>query len=390
MAYRIHIVHAYFGHYRLPILKKIQEDPDIEPTFISGMETDERIKIIDPETAQQYGLTWRLVKNHWFFGKRFLWQVGLLRACLQDDYDAIVFLANPFFITTWIGMIIAKLRKRKVIQWGHFILRHDLKRWIKQVFYGIPDGLWLYGSWAKGGLTGIGFNPNCMVVINNSLDHEAQLAVRAGLDFPACQHRRREFFRRPERPLLLFLGRLTQRKQIHLLVEAAALLKDENFPVNVLILGDGETGPALRQLAAERGLTEQFVFLSETYAEADVAPLIAMADLTVAPGDVGLLAMHSMVYGTPVISHDNPYRQMPEFEAITPGVTGDLYTYNSVRSLAVTIRNWLETHQGDREQVRRACMAVIDDHYTPSYQLEMIKLSLDSWLGSKEHPGWCN
>jgi glycosyltransferase involved in cell wall biosynthesis len=104
--------------------------------------------------------------------------------------------------------------------------------------------------------------------------------------------------------------------------------------------------------------------------------LFGMADLTVSPGDVGLLAMHSMVYGTPVISHDNPYRQMPEFEAIIPGKTGQLYEYDSVDSMAGTIRAWLETQQGRRDEIRQDCQAVIDQYYTPEYQLKMIKHSL--------------
>ncbi|NPV55150.1 MAG: glycosyltransferase family 4 protein [Anaerolineae bacterium] len=376
MSHKTYIVYPYFAHYRLPILKKIQADLEIQPTFISGVETDERLKIIDAETARQNGLNWRLVKNHWLFGKRFLWQSDLIKVCLYEDYDFIVFLASPFFITTWIAMIIAKLRKRTVIQWGHFILRHDLKRALKRVFYGMPDGLWLYGSWAKGVLIKLGFKEDRLVVINNSLDHEAQLTVRAGLDLQSCRRERAKYFRHPERPMLLFLGRLTRRKRIDLLIEAAAKLRDDGFMVNVLIIGDGETGAMLKHLVSEKMMDEQVVFMNETYSENEIAMLFGMADLTVSPGDVGLLAMHSMVYGTPVISHDNPYRQMPEFEAIIPGKTGQLYEYDSVDSMAGTIRAWLETQQGRRDEIRQDCQAVIDQYYTPEYQLKMIKHSL--------------
>ena len=41
-----------------------------------------------------------------------------------------------------------------------------------------------------------------------------------------------------------------------------------------------------------------------------------MSDLTVSPGNIGLTAIHSLSYGTPVCSHSNFNNQMPESEAI--------------------------------------------------------------------------
>ena len=42
----------------------------------------------------------------------------------------------------------------------------------------------------------------------------------------------------------------------------------------------------------------------------------------VSPGNVGLTAIHSLSYGTPVLTHNNFNNQMPEVESIQPGFNG--------------------------------------------------------------------
>jgi glycosyltransferase involved in cell wall biosynthesis len=102
-----------------------------------------------------------------------------------------------------------------------------------------------------------------------------------------------------------------------------------------------------------------------------LAPLISLADICVAPGEVGLTAMHSLVYGTPVITHNNYLFQMPEYEAIIEGKTGSLYEYGSNDSLIEKIKQWLENGT-DREVIRENCYKIIYDYYNPKKQVEFI------------------
>ena len=95
------------------------------------------------------------------------------------------------------------------------------------------------------------------------------------------------------------------------------------------------------------------------------------ANLTVSPGQVGLTAMHSLAYGTPVITHDDPAHQMPEWEAIVPGKTGDLFKRGDALDLAATIRKWCVNPWPD-DDVRSQCMAVIEQHYNPQFQQQVI------------------
>ncbi|MCS5968893.1 glycosyltransferase [Klebsiella variicola subsp. variicola] len=80
--------------------------------------------------------------------------------------------------------------------------------------------------------------------------------------------------------------------------------------------------------------------------------------------------MHSLNYGTPVITHDNFEFQMPEYEAITDNVTGSFFEYNSAESLAKEILVW--TKKVKDEETIKACHDVIDRLYNPRTQSRII------------------
>jgi hypothetical protein len=81
--------------------------------------------------------------------------------------------------------------------------------------------------------------------------------------------------------------------------------------------------------------------------------------------------MQSLAYGTPVITHDNPYAQSPEFESIVPGVNGDLFKHDDLESLAEVIRRW--TLVPKSPEVERNCHRMIERFYNPAVQTRLIR-----------------
>lgn len=96
-----------------------------------------------------------------------------------------------------------------------------------------------------------------------------------------------------------------------------------------------------------------------------------LSDLCVAPGEIGLTCMHALAYGIPVVTHDNPDFQMPEWEAIQPGITGELFRYGDVQDLARVIADWFKLGKS-RKQLSVDCRTIIDRCYNPSYQAMVI------------------
>ncbi len=373
------INYHYFPHYRIPIMRSLSNSTKLNVKFISGDVTDVQIKIIDHKIVTENKFNWAKVKNIWFLGKKFLWQKGILKIFLFENYDCAIVLANPYIISSWVTIFIAKIRKKKVLLWGHFILNKDFKLPIKLMYYRLADCLLSYGEWAKQELIKRNFCQEKIFVIFNSLDTDYQYYVREKIKAEDLIIRKNQLFKDATLPVIIFVGRLTIRKKLDLLIHSLAYLQKRGTRANLLIVGAGTARESIDRLIDFYNLHDNVMFIGEIYDETCLAELLALSDVCVSPGDVGLLAMHSLVYGTPVISHDNPYKQMPEFESIIPQKTGDFYQANSIESLANTIENWLDKKKKN-PKIQSYCKKIIDERYTPKNQLRIIIKAIDSIL----------
>lgn len=296
------------------------------------------------------------------------WQKGVI--CLLGKYETFFMLGELYCLSTWMMAILARLfPKKKVYFWSHgwYGKESFAKKVLKKIFFRLANGTFLYGNYARKLMIENGFDGSKLFVIHNSLDYDAQLKLRN--EITPSDIYTRHFGN--ENKTLIFIGRLTEVKRLDMLIKAVAKLKQEGKQYNIVLVGDGVMKDALQKQAAEAGV--DVWFYGACYDERTNAELIYNADLCVAPGNVGLTAMHTMVFGTPVITHDDFKWQMPEFEAIKAGETGDFFTRGDVDSLAQAIERWFDTHGNDRKAVRNACYNEIDTQWTPQFQIEVIK-----------------
>ena len=150
-------------------------------------------------------------------------------------------------------------------------------------------------------------------------------------------------------------------------------MKNRGKTYNIVLVGDGEDKKQLETLVVSKGLQNQVWFYGACYDEEKNAKLIFNADMCVVPGDIGLTAIHCMMFGVPVITHNYFPNQGPEFEVIKEGITGSFFNHNDIVSLSITIENWFEHHLKDRESVRQMCYNEIDENWTPEYQINVLK-----------------
>ena len=384
---KIAIVYHYMAHYREPVFRELcsSNDRGIEYVLISGEHSNiNSLTTIDPKKAsiplREGGLNWRFIKNYWLTDA-ILWQSGLIKLAWDREFDAIIFLGNMYFLSTWTSILIAKARGKKTLMWTHGFLRPEkgLKGWLRSIFYKLPDALLLYGNRAKDILIDKGFSANSMYVINNSLDYDLQRNIRETLTEEKIREYKHKNFKHANWPILIATGRLTDNKKIDYIVQAAIMLKIKGIDVNVLIVGNGPSKENIEKLITEGNVHDRVVLYGECYDENILAPLISMSDICVIPGAIGLTCMHSLVYGTPVITHNRLDFQHPEIEAIEIGVNGDLYEYGKIDDLANKIDLWLKQDKPSKE-IRESCQLVIDKYYTPKYQKEMIGKAINDLL----------
>jgi glycosyltransferase involved in cell wall biosynthesis len=117
-------------------------------------------------------------------------------------------------------------------------------------------------------------------------------------------------------------------------------------------------------------------FAGPRYEEEEIAKFIANSDMCVAPGEVGLTAIHALTYGTPVCTHRNMAEQMPEVEAVVDGRTGILFDQTD-DSLKESIKAWF-SGANDREETRRRCYEVVDQKFNPQNQVRIFREVIQS------------
>ena len=302
----------------------------------------------------------------WYFQK------GVLRLVRKKEYSTYFMLGDVYCLSTWFLAIVLKCfyPRKRVYFWSHGWYGKEgvVKKYLKKMFFKLVDGTFLYGNYAKDLMLKEGFRADRLFVIHNSLDYERQLRLRGELRETGVFQRH---FGNDCRNLI-FIGRLTVVKRLDLLIEALKMLNDREARYNLTLIGDGVQKEKLQELVARYNLEGNVWFYGACYDDKVNAELIYNADLCVSPGNVGLTAMHVMVFGTPVATHDNFPYQMPEFEAIHEGETGTFFKYNDVGAMVDRINLWFSSCR-DREKVRQACFCEIDRYWTPQYQMEVIK-----------------
>ncbi|MBF2064468.1 MAG: glycosyltransferase family 4 protein [Calothrix sp. C42_A2020_038] len=106
---------------------------------------------------------------------------------------------------------------------------------------------------------------------------------------------------------VLFAGRLHPQKDPVLLVQALSILNQKNndeYPVHLLIVGDGELAPLLRQTIDSLGLTKNVTMLGAlTQAElADLHRVCHVFALSSAYEGLPLVTLEALACGTPVVT----------------------------------------------------------------------------------------
>lgn len=359
---KVCIISITASHYRKSIYKMMEEL--LGCSFIFGID-ESSVKRLDTSILS-HSID---IKNSYIGNTNWYTQKGLIR--LTKDFDTIINDLGIFCLSAWWLLIVSKFRKKKIYHWDHGWYGREgfVKKWIKRLYFGLSDGAFIYGNYARDLMIKNGFEANKLHVIHNSLDYDKQLIIRRKLI--SSDIYQKHFSN--NNPVICFIGRLTEVKRLDILLEAVSVLRKRGEDYNIVLIGDGEMRDSLTQKIRLLDLTKKVWLYGACYNEEENANLIYNADLCVAPGNIGLTAMHAMTFGCPCITHNDFPWQMPEFEAIKEGVTGAFFEHNNVNSLADTISNWFKSHKDDRENVRKACYKEIAENWTPEYQINILK-----------------
>lgn len=353
----IFLFYNFLPNYRAGIFDKLIEKYDV----VFCAEDIERLEGI-PAYSGRLPYVFLPVKARYL--GRFRLHAGVLFAFLRSKAKFAFVLADPHFFATWLFAFAGVFLRKKVVFWTHGFLnqKRSISSLIKVFLFSCAYAVFLYGYRAKKIAIQFGLKSNRLFVGFNSLDYDRMLVLRNRL-----------MIDRVGDDIgfnVLAISRLTKKSRYDILIRALGeVFKTSNEIFPVTIIGDGPDLIYLKSLSIECNVPVNF--LGELYDENLVANYIFDSSVVVSPGKVGLTAVHSLMYGTPVISHSSFDNQMPEVECIVPDLTGQFFDYGSVSSLADAIIRAKNVFH-DRLSVKLNCFAVVDEIYNPENQLNVV------------------
>lgn len=367
---KIAMLFQYAPAYREAIYKKIENTFNVEWFFCDNAIGP--VKLMDYKALESpiNEIHEVIIRGNYRYIRKF-------NPKIFENFDAIIFLGDIRNLSYWKLLFYKKwsANRPKMITWTHGWYGREsfIQRFIKRIFLRKADAILLYGEYAKGLMEANQFPSSKLFVIANSLDYDKQLVLRRQMESSPIY---KDHFKN-DNPNVIFIGRQTFEKKLDMLLNAVKSLQDNGLNINAVFVGSGEAENTLKELAKSLGIEQKVWFYGACYQEDINAQLIYNSDLCISPGNVGLTAIHSLMFGCPVITHNDYSHQGPEFEAIKVGQTGDFFEKDSIESLTKTIRNWFLENNIDREWIRQQCYKEIDTRWNPYFQMETLKQVLN-------------
>lgn len=279
------------------------------------------------------------------------WQVGTFLVPIKKD-DIVVVCGAPRNLSTLLLLVRARVKGAQTIWWGQYwsATTKMHRHWLRMKLSRLADALLFYtddevtrfyiDGWSHPGPVG---------------------ALNNGLDMTEVRQLRRPYIAEKRGRDLLFIGRLTGKAQLGLLV--AALAEPALAGAHLHVIGDGVEEQALRALASAQCVADRITWHGGTTNEAKIAEVANRCAAFVYPGQVGLSLIHAMGYGLPCVVHDQPQHHMPEIAAFEAGATGETFKEGDSNSLALTIASLMNA--GDlRCRMSERCRVVTEHDYT--------------------------
>lgn len=370
---RINVIYHHYPFYRLPVMRELVGAGRHEYRFWGSLDAVEGVEAfrgddviaIRPLRFALHGRLWRLG--------------GYWPAVLDRSSDVLLVHGHPNMPASWLIGLVGRATGKKIAYWAHGWLRPEplLKAILRRYHYLLGHRVLTYGERAAHLASASGFPSARIVPIYNSLDWRTAEKLLAQFDAEGRASIRARLGVATDIFRLTCVARLIPACRFDLLVDAMTILARRGLHTELCLIGDGPDRAMLEERAASSGVG--VTFAGAIHDEARIGAELYASDLTVCPGKAGLSAIHSMMYGTPVISHGDMNRQMPEAEAIIPGRTGDFFACGDAEDLARVIARWMARE--DRTATRRHCTDMIETRYNPVTQAERIDRAISGLFG---------
>lgn len=301
-------VHRRCPHYRLPVFQALSKSKKITCSIAYGQSiSTDSLQSVKPEGIHHVPLN-----NRWIGSAgKWVWQSKALQLALDNKIDVFVLEASPYVLSNVLLCIMAYIKQRPILLWGHGIGRKNnlFTRMLRVIIPNLLGGYIFYDDIRAQKVVSWGLPANKTFVARNTIDTCEIERLRRSWDIY-------------ERRSILYIGRLIPEKRLDLLLSAFSIACN-TLPIdtNLMIIGDGPLRANLERKANQLGIRDRVMFYGQITHQTALAPLFNSAWISVCPGYAGLNIVHSLAYGVPLLVADSEHHS-PEIIVMHEGETG--------------------------------------------------------------------
>ena len=304
MGQKVTILAPSVPHYRCAFFFGLREyllKRNVDLQLIHGVEEN-----IQCATNGEFSPPWAKRVDHLSVkvgGLELCWQPYL--RCIRDSDLVIVQQANRLLLNY---MLIAKraFSRQKLAFWGHGadLQRHpkDLRNRWKRVFANRVDWWFAYTEEVKAGLVKGSFPAERITNVQNSIDTEPLLRMKAEVSVSQLEGLRREMGL-GRGPIGIYCGRIYSEKRIDFLFDACRMVRDREPSFELIVIG---AGPEEKKVAlASREMP--WIHYVGARLNHERVPYFLLADMCLMPGLVGLVIIDCFALEVPLITTRFPF-----------------------------------------------------------------------------------
>jgi glycosyltransferase involved in cell wall biosynthesis len=162
----------------------------------------------------------------------------------------------------------------------------------------------------------LGFPPERITLVNNSIDTKALIAARNVLSSDSIESAKASLGI-DSKNVAIYTGGLYEEKRVPFLLEAAAKVREQLPNFHLIIIGGGPQ----RDLVAEAARKDAWIHYLGPMNDAEKPPYWAISKVSLIPGAVGLGILDSFALGVPLIT-SRTFGHGPEIAYLKPGING--------------------------------------------------------------------
>lgn len=285
-----------------------------------------------------------------FGANALVWQASLLGFPINRG-DIVVVSGAPRNVSNLALLARARLKGAKTIWWGHLrsAKSQTMLARFRMKLAALSHAILFYTEKEKSEFDRAQPQKTPTFYLNNGLDNRKIKQLRAG------------FTARERDKAVLFIGRITPKANLELLLRSLA--KPACAQISLHVIGDGDDKDRLKAIAVQTGIHDRIIWHRGTTDEETIACIANRCRAFVYPGAVGLSLIHALNYGLPAILHEQTDRHMPEIAAFEPGRNGEVFAFEDDASLAASLSDLLASQERLDRYAERA-IAVTADNFT--------------------------